>query len=183
MQEVSSDFIRAIRVPRRHILSGMAVSLAGISSGFDLWGSSPQQAMKEAPATQFNKTRTSLHDEVDFKASTQRIYEVLLDSKQFAACTGLAADIDPKAGGPFSMFGGMIVGRNVELVRDERIVQAWRPTHWDPGVFSIVRFQLEPQSSGTRVVLDHTGFPEGDFDHLEAGWQEHYWGPLTKYLG
>jgi activator of HSP90 ATPase len=57
--------------------------------------------------------RTFLHQEVDFKATPQRIHEILLDSKQFAAFTGMPAEIDPKAGGAFSMFGGLIVGRNV----------------------------------------------------------------------
>jgi activator of HSP90 ATPase len=139
--------------------------------------------MKQTPASEANNARTSLHDEVDFTTGAQRIYEVLLDSKQFAAFTGLPAEIDPKAGGAFSMFGGLIVGRNVELLPDERIVQAWRPTHWDPGIYSIVRFQLKPHGSGTKVVLDHTGFPQGDYDHLEAGWKGHYWDGLAKYLG
>jgi activator of Hsp90 ATPase-like protein len=66
------------------------------------------------------------------------------------------------------MFGGVIVGRNVELLPNERIAQAWRPAHWDPGVYSIVRFELKPQGSGTKVVLDHTGFLQGDYDHLEG---------------
>ncbi|MGC2769372.1 MAG: SRPBCC domain-containing protein [Candidatus Acidiferrum sp.] len=94
----------------------------------------------------------------------------------------MPADIDPKAGGAFSMFGGLIVGRNVELLPNKRIVQAWRPSHWDPGVYSIVRFQLKPQGSGTKVVLDHIGFPQGDYDHLEAGWRAHYSDGLAKYL-
>jgi activator of HSP90 ATPase len=94
----------------------------------------------------------------------------------------MPATIDPKAGGAFSMFGGQIVGRTIELVPDQRIVQAWRPTHWDPGIYSIVEFQLKPQSSGTLVALDHKGFPEGDFDHLEWGWHAHYWEPLKKFL-
>jgi activator of HSP90 ATPase len=81
------------------------------------------------------------------------------------------------------MFGGLIVGRNVELLPNKRIVQAWRPSHWDPGVYSIVRFQLKPQGSGTKVVLDHIGFPQGDYDHLEAGWRAHYSDGLAKYLG
>jgi activator of HSP90 ATPase len=138
--------------------------------------------MKEAPSSEANQVRTSLHDEVAFKANPQRIYEALLDSKQFAAFSGMPADIDPKEGGAFSMFGGQIVGRNVELVPNQRIVQAWRPAHWAPGVYSLVKFELKPQASGTMVVLDHSSFPEGDFDHLEAGWREHYWERLTKYL-
>lgn len=82
----------------------------------------------------------------------------------------------------FSMFGGLIVGRNVELVRDQRIVQAWRPTHWDPRVYSIVRFAFRTHAAGTTVVLDHTGFPAGQYDHLNTGWQTHYWGPVRKFL-
>jgi activator of HSP90 ATPase len=80
------------------------------------------------------------------------------------------------------MFGGQIVGRNVELVPGQRIVQAWRPTHWDPGIYSIAAFVFQPKAGGTLVVLDHKGFPEGDFDHLEWGWHDHYWEPLKKFL-
>ena len=104
-------------------------------------------------------------------------------SKQFAFFTGRAAEIDPKAVGAFGMFEGPIVGRNVELVPNERTLQAWRPTHWDPGVYSIVRFELKPHDTGSVVVLDHTGFPQGEFDHFDSDWHGHYWEPLDKYLG
>jgi activator of HSP90 ATPase len=114
------------------------------------------------------------------KTSPQRIYELLLDAKQFAALTGGPAEIDPKAGGAFSMFGGLIVGRNIELVPNQRIVQAWRPSSWDPGIYSLVRFELKPHSYETLIVLDHSSFPEGDFKHLEWGWNAHYWEPMKK---
>lgn len=141
-----------------------------------------QQGLKESPSTSANASRTSLHQEISYKVAPQRIYEVLLDSKQFTAFTGMPADIDPALGGAFKMFGGLIEGRNVELVPNQRIVQAWRPSHWDPGVYSIVKFEFKPQGSGALVVLDHTGFPEGDYDHLFDGWNGHYWDPLTKYF-
>lgn len=167
---------------RRHMIASVAVAFGSLAAGSKLWARGPQQAMQEKPGAAANQTRTSLHQEAEFKASPQRVYEVFLDSKQFAACTGMPAEIDPKAGGAFSMFGGMIVGRNVELVPYERIVQAWRPTHWAAGVYSIVRFEFKPQDSVTVVVLDHTGFPEGEYDHLDWGWHNHYWDTLKKYL-
>jgi activator of HSP90 ATPase len=61
------------------------------------------------------------------KLLPQRIYEVFLDSKQFSAFTGMPADIRREAGSAFSVFGGMIVGRNVALIPNQRIVQVWRP--------------------------------------------------------
>jgi uncharacterized protein YndB with AHSA1/START domain len=166
---------------RRHVMVGIAVTFGSLTAIPKLWGK-VQQPAKEAPGTEANRSRTSLHQEVDFKATPQRIYEVLLDSKQFAACTGMSAEIDPKPGGAFTTFGGLIVGRNVELIANQRIVQAWRPTHWDPGVYSIVKFELKPRASETTIILDHTGFPEGDYDSLNTGWKPRYWDPLKKFL-
>jgi len=169
---------------RRQMIAGVAAALGGLAAGRNVWArGGQQQNAKEAPSASANQARTSLHQEIELKAAPQRIYEILLDSKQFAAFTGMPATIDPPAGGAFSMFGEMIVGRNVELIPGQRIVQAWRPTHWDPGVYSVVKFELKPQGSGTLLILDHTGFPEGEYDSLFKGWGSHYWDPLKKYLG
>ena len=170
---------------RRQMLAGLAaVALGELVASRDVFARAQQQQNpKEAPSTPSNQARTSLHQEIELKASPQRIYEILLDSKQFAAFSGMPATIDPAVGGAFSMFGGMIVGRNVELVPNQRIVQAWRPTHWDPGVYSVVKFELKPQGSGTLLILDHTGFPQGEYDSLFKGWGLRYWDPLKKYLG
>jgi len=166
---------------RRYAMSllGMAI---GVMATAPRLVAHTQQTMTQTPGNAANENRTSLHQEVDFKAAPRRIYEILLNAKQFAAFTGAPAEIDPAAGGAFSLFGGLIVGRNIEEVPGERLVQAWRPTHWDPGVYSMVRFELRPQGTETTVVLDHTGFPKGDYDHLSPGWKEHYWEPLKKYL-
>jgi hypothetical protein len=96
--------------------------------------------------------------------------------------SGRPAEIGPAEGQPFSLFGGVIIGWHVELVPDRRIVQAWRETSWEPGVYSLVRFDLRPQAGGTLIVFDHTGFPMGAAAHLAPGWGEHYWEPLKKFL-
>ena len=168
---------------RRQMASCTVLAFCSLATASATLAEAPQQAMQEKPATAANRARTSLHEEIELKAAPQRIYEVLLDAKQFAAFTGMPAEIDAKPGGAFSMFGGQIVGRNVELVANQRIVQAWRPSHWDPGIYSIAAFAFKPTGGGTLVILDHKGFPEGDFEHLEWGWHNHYWEPLKKFLG
>jgi len=135
-----------------------------------------------AASAQSPKKGTAIHQEVDFNAPAERIYEVLLDAKQFSAFTKHTAEIQPTAGGAFRLFGGRIEGRNVELVPNQRIVPAWRPASWDPGVYSIVRFELVAQGPGTRIVFDHTGFPEENWEHLNEGWPRNYWEPLRTYL-
>jgi activator of HSP90 ATPase len=125
----------------------------------------------------------SIRQEVIIAASPERIYDTLLDAKHFSAFTGGApAEIDGKPGGAFSCFGGMITGRNIELMPAQRIVQAWRVGNWPAGVYSIVRFELETHGSGTKLTLDHSAFPQENAEHLKSGWPKMYWEPLKKYL-
>lgn len=167
---------------RRQFAGSLALTLGSLATASTLHGARAQQNMQQLPPTKPGDTRTSLHQEVELPTSAARVEGVLLDAKQFTTFTGLAATIDPREGGAFSLFGGLVVGRNIELVQGQRMVQAWRPTHWDPGVYSVARFEFKPSGSGTLVVLDHTGFPAGEFDHLSAGWPAHYWEPLKKFF-
>jgi activator of HSP90 ATPase len=132
---------------------------------------------------EISRTAEAIHEEVPFKSGPSRLYEALLDEKQFAQVTGgQATTIDRNAGGAFSLFGARIKGRNIELVPNERIVQAWRSEGWEHGLYSIVRFELKADGTGTRLVFDHTGFPTGQADHLASGWKSNYWDPLTHFF-
>ncbi|HEY1461964.1 MAG TPA: SRPBCC domain-containing protein [Terriglobales bacterium] len=165
---------------RRQVMIGAAVAIGSLATGSKALGQS--QSMEELPSTGADATRTSLHQEVDFKSGAMRIYAALLDSKQFSTFTGMPATIDGSEGGALSMFGGRITGRNIELVANQRIVQAWRPENWDPGVYSLVKFELKENGPQTKIILDHTGFPETNYGHLYSGWYARYWEPLKKYL-
>jgi uncharacterized protein YndB with AHSA1/START domain len=169
---------------RRRLIAGAAVALGGLAAGPFVWGKKQdnEEKTKEVQSAGLEGLLTYLHQEVDVKGSAQQIYDALLDAKQFTTFSGAPAEINREAGGTFSLFGGLIAGRNVELVPKERIVQAWRPADWEPGAYTLVRFQLKELGPKTRIVLDHTGFPEGNFRHFEYGWYEHYWEPLKKFL-
>lgn len=168
---------------RRQVVTGIFVVGCGSMMSIAVWGQSKENRMAAIPTTEANQSRTSLHQEIDYKTGPRRIYEALLSSKSFSAFSGAAAEIDPKVGGAFSMFGGLVVGRNVELVPNQRIVQAWRLAQEFPeGTYSLVKIELKLKDSGTRLILDHTGFPQGHFDHLDTGWYSHYWEPLRKFL-
>jgi activator of HSP90 ATPase len=181
MNETAMPSTKASPITRRRLIAGFALGLGGVAAYAA--ADDAARGMKEAPALPRHARRTFLHQEVEFKQSPQRIYEVLLDAAQFATFTGLPAQIDPAAGGAFSTFGGLIVGRNVELIPGQRIVQAWRAKHWKAGIYSVVKFELESRAGGTLVVLDHSGFPQGEYDHLYEGWKLRYWDPLRKFLG
>lgn len=125
----------------------------------------------------------AIRQEITFQASPERIYEILTSSEQFSKAVGGApTDITPEEGGMFSCFGGMILGRSIELVPNKRIVQAWRVANWEEGVYSIARFELKEQGSETVLAFEHSGFPEGQSEHLASGWHTNYWEPIQKLL-
>jgi activator of HSP90 ATPase len=138
----------------------------------------------------------SIHQEPSFTASRKQVYEALTNPRLFDQVTRLSGvmqssamasmktptQISQHAGGPFMLFGGYIVGRHIELVPNELVVQAWRTGGWDRGVYSIVRFELEELGTGTKILFDHAGFPNGQAEHLAAGWQAHYWSPMEQLL-
>jgi activator of HSP90 ATPase len=167
---------------RRRAIAGMVVALGSAAAGSFARAQAQEPGMMEKPSVDAHRSLTSIHYEIDFQASPRRLYEAILDQKQFASFSGLPATIDRTAGGAFTQFGGLIVGRNIELIPNERIVQAWRPTHWDAGIYSIVHFEFKARGGETKLVFDHTGFPAGEYDHLDFGWHSHYWDPLKKYL-
>jgi uncharacterized protein YndB with AHSA1/START domain len=125
-----------------------------------------------------------IHQEVTIDADRARVYKALTDAEQFGELTGTGTvTLAAEAGEPFELFGGHITGRNVEVVPDRRLVQAWRAASWPDGVYSIVNFQLDDDgSSATNLVFDHTGFPESAYEELEPGWTKMYWEPLKRYL-
>ena len=48
----------------------------------------------------------TIHQQIDFNASPQQLYEALLDAKQFTEFSGRPAEINREVGGAFSLFKG-----------------------------------------------------------------------------
>jgi activator of HSP90 ATPase len=172
------------RQSRRDFAVRLAAGLPLIGIAENAFGVADPQADRNG----ISHNCESIHQEVVFKATRKRVYEAITQEKQFRQVTefiikGASAEISAEVGGTFSIFGGVILGRHIELAPYERIVQAWREKDWDPGLYSIVRFQLDEQGSETKLVFDHAGFPQGAASHLAPGWWSHYWEPLQKYLG
>ena len=172
---------------RRQMIAGVAMTFGGLALGLT--------KVRAATGEEISRMAESIHQETVLKASRNRVYEALTDARQFNEVTKIVAArepaislersptvISPDVGGAFSLFGGIIVGRHVELVPNTRIVQAWRVSYWDPGAYSIAKFELVEQGTETKIVFDHTGFPNGAAQGLASGWKAHYWEPLAKVL-
>src|SRR5580658_7497203 len=121
---------------RRQVITGLAAGTVMVAAA----------AVRAEPTGEITLKAQAIHQETTFKAPRSRVYTLLTDEHEFQKVVALsgavksgkvkttpAAQIGHEAGAPFSIFGGFIEGRNIELVPDTRLVQVWRPKYWSVG--------------------------------------------------
>jgi len=175
----------------------LALTLAALPAGLVIAAETPAapEAKSAAAVDGLSHTSEAIRQEITLDASPQRVYQVLITTKDFDSVTRLSdgaallaaagakpTSISTELGGPFTLFGGYITGRHLEMLPSERLVQAWLAGSWKPGAFSIAAFYLSAESGKTRLNFEHRGFPDGQGTSLAHGWHSHYWEPLAKYL-
>ena len=125
------------------------------------------------------KTKT-INQEVMINASPHEVYAVLMNSKKHSELINSNADISPGVGGKFKIYNGYIEGKNIELVKDKKIVQDWKGEEecWPENHYSRISILLEEISEGTRLVFTQEEMPEKCYDNFYDGWFDNYWKPL-----
>ncbi len=182
-------------ISRRSLALTLAALPVGLVIAAETSAAPPKEKSSADAAPGLTHNAEAIRQEVTLDASPQRVYEALISTKDFDMITRLsdgaallaAAGAKPTAistelGGSFTLFGGYITGRHIEMLPNERLVQAWRAGSWKAGEFSIAGFHLTAEGGKTRLKFDHRGFPNGNGNSLAHGWYSHYWEPLAKFL-
>ncbi|HEY2848177.1 MAG TPA: SRPBCC domain-containing protein [Pyrinomonadaceae bacterium] len=126
---------------------------------------------------------STIHQEVLINVPRQRVYEALTNPAVFAGFTGRTVkELNADVGGSFELFDGIILGRQIELIPGQRVIQAWREKDWPVGAYTIVQFELSDSGNATKLVFDQSGIAPENVEHLSIGWKENYWDPMAKYL-
>ena len=125
----------------------------------------------------------TIEQSVYFSAQPQRLYDLYLSAKGHAQFTGAPVKLQPKTGGNFSAFGGMLSGSFLLLVPSRMIVQRWRSVEFKPeDLDSILTLTFYKERAGCRIHLVHVNVPKHDFQGVTKGWPKYYWKPLRAYL-
>ncbi|MGZ4035024.1 MAG: SRPBCC domain-containing protein [Bacteroidia bacterium] len=115
--------------------------------------------------------------------SPKALYDLYMDAKQHSKVTGGPAKITKKEGAAYSVHGGYITGKNLQLVENEHIVQTWRAVDWaksDPD--SIFIINLEQKGKDTILHAIHNNVPDKAVKGIDKGWHDHYWKPWKQHL-
>lgn len=126
----------------------------------------------------------TIKQKVIFKASPHEVYEALMDSKKHSAFTEDKAKISREVGGEINAYDGYIIGKNLKLIPDKKIVQEWRAVgdSWPEDYYSKVTFLLKKDKNGALLEFTQEGLPEDWYDDINEGWKEHYWEKMKKFF-
>ncbi|MEK6783361.1 MAG: SRPBCC family protein [Bacteroidota bacterium] len=112
-------------------------------------------------------------------APPEDVYLALTNPNTIHLWSGEEAEMSTVPGTEFSLWDGSIVGKNLEFIKDKKIVQQWY--FGDQATESIVTIILHPHQEGTSVELKHTNIPDEDFDDIKEGWMESYFGSIREF--
>jgi activator of HSP90 ATPase len=94
--------------------------------------------------------------------------------------TGYPAIMSEVPGSEFSLWDGDITGKNLEFIRDKKVVQEWY--FGDQPEKSIVTITIHPDKGSSAVTVEHTCIPDEDFADIAEGWRDYYIGAITSFL-
>ena len=116
-------------------------------------------------------------------ASPDKLFDMYLDAEAHAAFTGLPVTLEPRAGGLFRAFDGMLSGTILHIEPKSLIVQTWRSANWPlTAMDSVLTLSFWSEEDGARIELVQVNVPEEDFAGVCQGWEKYYWTPWHNYL-
>lgn len=122
----------------------------------------------------------------DFKAyytipaEQEDVFVALTNPFTIELWTGYPATMDANEGTEFSLWEGDITGKNLEVVKNEKLVQEWYFGEQEEK--SIVTIKIFEDKKGARVELQHTNIPDEDYDNITEGWNEYYFGSIITFF-
>jgi activator of HSP90 ATPase len=119
----------------------------------------------------------------EFKTTPQKLYQAWLNSELHTKMTGSKAIIKGEIGFGFSAWDGYITGKNLELVPNQKIKQAWRTTEFDQNQEdSLVEITFEEiKPNLTKLTLKHSNLSIKD-EQYKQGWEDFYFKPMKAYF-
>ncbi|CAE6519206.1 unnamed protein product [Rhizoctonia solani] len=141
----------------------------------------PSSLSKPVPAKEVSKGITNsavVKVDSSFMASAAELFELLTDEKRIPAWTRNAAQSQATVGGSFSLFGGGVTGKYLELEKPTKIVSTWKlnSPSWPSDHDGKLTITLDQQSDSTKVEFKLSGVPLGQEDETRKNLEGYYIG-------
>ncbi len=173
---------------RRQVLASAVIAFGGL-----VLASAPAYAAAEE---EISHTAESIHQETMFKTNRKRVYEALIDTKQFDKIMQISRSNAGRClweATPTQSAGRSAARFRSSAATSWAVKSNWCPTsgscrrgEWSTGIQVSTRSQSSnyvEQGAGTKLVFDHTGFPKGDAETSGGRMEEPLLGATRKITG
>jgi activator of HSP90 ATPase len=113
-------------------------------------------------------------------AEPSDIYSALTNPFTIELWSGYPAQMSEVPGSDFSLWEGDITGKNLEFIRDKKVVQEWY--FGEQVEKSIVSIIIDPDRENSVVTVEHTNIPDEEFNDIAEGWREYYIGAIVDFF-
>lgn len=111
--------------------------------------------------------------------SPEALFDIFMDPKKHGELIGTGVTMGQNTGDDFTLFNGVVTGRNLLIVPKRLTVRAWRGNVWRRGDLDCIEIMtFEKITGGAQIQLVHAVLPE----QFEERWNELYWEPLRRTL-
>ena len=108
------------------------------------------------------------------------IYAALTNPYTIELWTGYKAVMSEEPGSEFSLWEGDIEGKNLEFIKDKKVVQEWY--FGDQNEKSIVTITIKSENTNSVISVEHTNIPDDEYDGIAEGWDEYYFGAIRTFF-
>jgi activator of HSP90 ATPase len=112
-------------------------------------------------------------------AEPSDVYAAITNPYTIELWTGYPAVMSEEPGSEFSLWDGDITGKNIEFIKDKKVVQQWY--FGDQPERSIVTITIYPDRDKSSVTVEHTNIPDGEFEGISEGWKEYYFDAINDF--
>ncbi len=113
-------------------------------------------------------------------AEPSDVYSALINPFTIELWSGYPAIMSEEPGSEFSLWEDDITGRNLEFIKDKKIVQEW--CFGEQHEKSVVTITIQPDRENCQVTVEHTNIPDKDFAEIAEGWREYYIGAIADFF-
>ena len=113
-------------------------------------------------------------------AEPSDVYSALTNPYTIELWSGYPAVMSEIPGSEFSLWEGDITGKNLEFIKNKKVVQEWH--FGDQPEKSIVTITIKPSGEDSEVTVEHKNIPDTDFPDIAEGWREYYMGAINSFF-
>jgi activator of HSP90 ATPase len=113
-------------------------------------------------------------------AEPSDVYSALTNPYTIELWSGYPAVMSEEPGSEFSLWEGDITGKNLEFIKDKKVVQEWY--FGDQEEKSIVTILIQNERGDSLVNVEHTNIPDEDFADIAEGWRDYYIGAIISFF-